>query len=39
MDHSKKIFPAALIALKEALTHIYWTKNDLRKFIDVLKYS
>ena len=34
MDHSKKISPAALIALKDALTHIYWTKNDLRKFVE-----
>lgn len=30
----KKLSPAALIALKEALTHIYWTKNDLRKFVE-----
>lgn len=30
----KIISPAALIALKEALTHIYWTRNDLRKFVE-----
>ena len=30
----KKVSPAALIALKDALTHIYWTKNDLRKFVE-----
>lgn len=34
MDNSsKKISPAALIALKEALANIYWTKKDLRDFI------
>ena len=32
--HTKKISPSALIALKEALTHIYWTRNDLRKFVE-----
>ncbi len=34
MTDFKKISPAALIALKEALAHIYWTKNDLRKFVE-----
>jgi hypothetical protein len=34
MTDFKKISPAALIALKEALTHIYWTRNDLRKFVE-----
>lgn len=29
----KKIAPAALNALKEALTHIYWYKADLRSFV------
>jgi len=33
-DVTKKISPAALIALKEALAHIYWTKNNLRKFVE-----
>ena len=32
MTTSKKLNPAAIIALKEALTHIYWYKNDLRSF-------
>lgn len=34
-DHtySKKIAPAALQALKEALTYIYWYKPDLRSFL------
>jgi restriction endonuclease Mrr len=32
-DHFKKISPAALIALKEALSAIYWYKKDLRSFI------
>ncbi len=30
---SKKISPAALIALKEALTHIYWKREDLINFV------
>ena len=29
----KKIAPAAIQALKEALTHVYWFKNDLRSFL------
>ena len=29
----KRIAPAALSALKLALTHIYWYKNDLRSFL------
>ena len=29
----KKVSPAALIALKEALAAIYWYKKDLRSFI------
>ncbi|MDB4265023.1 restriction endonuclease [bacterium] len=32
-DRVKKINPAALIALKEALSAIYWYKRDLRSFI------
>lgn len=32
-DHFKKVSPAALIALKEALAAIYWYKKDLRSFI------
>jgi len=32
-EFSKKIAPAALMALKEALTHIYWYKSDLRSFL------
>ncbi len=32
-DPFKKISPAALIALKEALTHIYWKKEDLINFV------
>ena len=32
-DRFKKINPAALIALKEALSAIYWYKKDLRSFI------
>jgi hypothetical protein len=32
-DPFKKVGPAALIALKEALTAVYWYKNDLRSFI------
>jgi hypothetical protein len=30
---TKKIAPAALLALKEALTHVYWYKPDLRSFL------
>lgn len=30
---TKKIAPSALIALKEALTHIYWFKSELRSFL------
>ena len=33
MTTSKKLNPAAIIALKEASTHIYWDKNDLRSFL------
>jgi len=29
----KTISPAAINALKNALTHIYWTKDDLRRFV------
>jgi hypothetical protein len=29
----KKIAPAAVVALKEALTNIYWYKGDLRSFL------
>lgn len=32
-EYFKKINPAALIALKEALSAIYWYKKDLRSFI------
>lgn len=32
-EYSKTISPAAIIALKDALTHIYWTKKDLRSFV------
>lgn len=32
-DHSKKISSAALHALKEALTHAYWFKDDLKRFL------
>ncbi len=32
-DPTKKIAPAALQALKEALTHAYWYKSDLRSFL------
>lgn len=32
-DSFKKVSPAALIALKEALAAVYWYKNDLRTFI------
>ena len=30
---TKRLSPAAVIALKEALSSIYWYKNDLRSFI------
>lgn len=30
---SKTISPAAINALKNALTHIYWTKDDLKRFV------
>ena len=30
---SKKIAPAALQSVKEALTHAYWYKSDLRSFL------
>jgi hypothetical protein len=30
---SKKIVPAALHALKQALTDVYWYKSDLRSFL------
>jgi hypothetical protein len=29
----KKIAPAAIVALKEALTNLYWYKGDLRSFL------
>ena len=29
----KKIAPAAIVALKEALTNLYWYKSDLRSFL------
>jgi hypothetical protein len=32
-NHAKQISPAALHALKEALTYIYWYKSDLRSFL------
>ena len=32
-DPFKKVSPAALIALKEALAVIYWYKKDIRSFI------
>jgi hypothetical protein len=32
-DHSKQIPPAALNALKDALTYICWYKSDLRSFL------
>ena len=28
----KQLTPAALVALKEALIHIYWYKKDLKIF-------
>lgn len=30
---TKKIAPAALVALQDALTHVYWYKRDLRSFL------
>ena len=30
---SKKIAPAAIVALREALTNLYWYKGDLRSFL------
>lgn len=34
METSKKIIsPAAIVALKEALIHIYWKKADLKSFV------
>jgi hypothetical protein len=30
---TKKIVPAALHALKQALTDVYWYKSDLRSFL------
>ena len=30
---NKKIAPAAIVALKEALVHLYWYKSDLRSFL------
>lgn len=30
----KKISPATIVALKEALSCIYWTKKNLRSFIE-----
>ena len=30
---AKKIAPAAIIALKEALSTVYWYKSDLRSFL------
>jgi hypothetical protein len=32
-DYAKKIAPAALNALKEALSKVYWYKSDLRSFL------
>lgn len=32
-DNFKTISPAAIIALKEALTNIYWYKSELRSFL------
>lgn len=29
----KQFSPNAILALKEALTHIYWKKQDLRSFV------
>src|SRR5215813_2661475 len=33
MSDTKKLNPAAIIALKEALSQIYWYKKDLRSFL------
>jgi hypothetical protein len=33
MANNNKLNPAAIIALKEALTYIYWYKSDLRSFL------
>ena len=33
MVTAKRIAPAAINALKEALTNVYWYKSDLRSFI------
>jgi hypothetical protein len=33
MSNSKRISPAVLLALKEALTTIYWYKHDLKRFL------
>ncbi len=33
MTEAKKLNPAAIIALKEALAQIYWYKKDLRSFL------
>lgn len=30
---AKKIAPAAIVALKDALTNLYWYKGDLRSFL------
>ena len=30
---TKKVAPAAIVALKEALTNLYWYKGDLRSFL------
>jgi hypothetical protein len=30
---AKTIAPAGLVALKEALTNVYWYKGDLRSFL------
>lgn len=32
-SNTKKIAPAAVVALKDALTNLYWYKNDLRGFL------
>jgi hypothetical protein len=32
-EHMKTISPSAILALKEALTNIYWKKQDLRSFV------
>ena len=33
MNQGKTISPAAILALKEALVHIYWKKDDLKQFV------